>query len=60
MRGIFFKLYCCAKYPLMHRLMEEDRQKQMAEMKGSLMGMMPFSSGGTPGQAQGQAAPGGK
>jgi import inner membrane translocase subunit TIM50 len=27
------------------RLMEEDRQKQMAEMKGSLMGMMPFSGG---------------
>ncbi|KAJ9097638.1 hypothetical protein QFC21_004674 [Naganishia friedmannii] len=42
------------------RLMEEDRQKQMAEMKGSLMGMLPFSSGGAPGQAQGQgqATPG--
>ncbi|KAJ9117231.1 hypothetical protein QFC20_000376 [Naganishia adeliensis] len=32
------------------RLMEEDRQKQMAEMKGSLMGMMPFSGGAQPEQ----------
>ena len=41
------------------RLMEEDRQKQMAEMKGSLMGMMPFgqsTSGASP--AEGQAQPG--
>ncbi|GHJ88706.1 hypothetical protein NliqN6_5108 [Naganishia liquefaciens] len=41
------------------RLMEEDRQKQMAEMKGSLMGMMPFgqsASGASP--AEGQAQPG--
>jgi hypothetical protein len=26
--------------PLLHRLMEEDRQKQLAEQKGSLMGWM--------------------
>lgn len=43
------------------RLMEEDRQKQMAEMKGSLMGMMPFGQtaggpGAAPGQTQAQAA----
>lgn len=37
------------------RLMEEDRQKQMAEMKGSLMGMMPFGQGaGGAGSAQEQ------
>lgn len=42
------------------RLMEEDRQKQMAEMKGSLMGMMPFgqSASGAAPSAEGQAQPG--
>lgn len=57
---VILRSYGRADDLLVYRLMEEDRQKQMAEMKGSLMGMLPFSSGGASGQAPGQAAPAGQ